>query len=115
MTETVQMWKAKNQKGAIISKRHYDQLSSFILSKLKGTDGITLLELIEQANEEIAKDFGSSISYLLLVVKKDLEVMGKITIENLPDRTQFISQKKHRTRKINYMDKVRSFIPDMDY
>ncbi len=114
MTETIQMWKAKNQKGDIISKRYYDQLSSFILGKLKNCDGITLVELIEQANEEIPKDFGGSISCLLLIVKKDLEVMGTITIENLPDRTQFISLKKRNARKINYMDKVRSVQYDVN-
>jgi len=74
---------------------------------LKNTDGITLVELIEKAEEEIREDFGN-ISYLFLNVKIDLEVMGMITIEKLPDRTQFISLKKQRARKVNYMDKVRS-------
>ena len=116
MTEMIQMWKAKNQRGVVISKRYYDQLSAFILGKVKNTDGITLVELVEQANEEFPKDFGS-ISSLLLNVKKDLEVMGIITIEKLPDRTQFISLKKQRTRKINYMHKVRSVQhnPNNDY
>jgi hypothetical protein len=108
MRETIQMWKAKNQKGDVISKRYYDQLSSFILGKVKNSDGITLIELIEQANEEIAKDFGGRFSCLLLIVKKDLEVMDVIAIEKLPDRTQFISLKKRSTKKIKYMDKVRS-------
>lgn len=107
MTETIQTWKAKNRKGAVIPKRHYDQLSSFILTKLRNTDGITLLELIEHARAEIAKDYGDSVSYLLLIVKKDLEVMSIITIEKLPDRTQFISLKKRSARKTSYMDKVR--------
>lgn len=107
MSETIQMWKAKNQKGGVISKRYYDQLSTFILCTLKKTDGITLVELIEKADEEIKNDFGK-IASLFLNVKKDLEVMGMITIEKLPDRTQFITLKKRSARKINYMDKVRS-------
>ena len=93
-------------KGDVISKRYYDQLSTFIIRTLKNTDGITLVELIEKAKKEIHKDFGS-ISCLLLDVKKDLEVMGMITIEIFPDRTQFISLKKQRARKVNYMDIVR--------
>lgn len=107
MSETIQMWKAKNQKGGVVSKRYYDQLSTFILNTLKNTDGITLVELIEKAEKEIREDFGN-ISYLFLNVKIDLEVMGMITITKLPDRTQFISLKKQRARKVNYMDKVRS-------
>jgi hypothetical protein len=107
MNETIQLWKAKNQKGGVISKRYYDQLSNFILSTLKNTDGITLVELIEKAKEEIHENFGN-ISYLFLNVKKDLEVIGLITIQTLPDRTQFISLKKQSARKANYMDKVRS-------
>ena len=106
MTETIQMWKAKNQKGDVVSKRYYDQLSAFILSKLKNTDGITLVELLEKANEEIPKGFGS-ISCLLLNVKKDLEVMGIITIEKFPDYTQYITLSKPNSRRNSFLHKIR--------
>lgn len=99
MNEKIQLWKAKNQKGAVILKRYYDQLSAFILNKLKNKDEITLVELIENANEEISKDLGGNFSWLLLIVKKDLEVMGLITIKKLPDRTQLISLRKRSVKK----------------
>lgn len=108
MNEKIQMWKAKNQKGSVILKRYYDQLSEFILDKLKNTNGITLVELIEKGNEEIAKDFVGNFSWLLLIVKKDLEVMGIIAIEKHPDRTQMISLRKRRANKNKYMDRIRS-------
>lgn len=106
MTETIQMWKGKNQRGAVISKRYYDQLSAFIISKVKNTDGITLVELIEQANEEIPKDFGS-ISCLLLNVKNDLEVLGIIAIEKFPDYTQFITLRKTNSKRSSLLNKIR--------
>ena len=107
MTETIQMWKAKNQKGDVISKRYYDQLSVFIIGKLKKTNGISLIELIELANIEISKDFDRSISCLLLNVKKDLEVMGIIKVEKFPDYTQFITLSRQNSRRYSILQKIR--------
>ena len=106
MTETIQMWKAKNQKGVVISKRYYDQLSAFILSKLKNTDGITLVELVDQAKKEIPKGIGG-ISCLLLNVKNDLEVLGIITIEKFPDYTQFITLSKSKSKRASLLNTIR--------
>ncbi len=105
MNEIIQIWKTKNKKGVFISKQLYSQLSEFIMEKLKNTDCVTLVELIEKVNEEVFKDTSGNGACWLLNVKQDMEVLGLINVKKLPDRTQIITLK--RTGKKTMLLKVR--------
>ncbi len=79
-------------------KKKYDSLRDFILDALEQHQQISLMELMEQANDKFDKVFFGEVALSLLDAKKDLEARGLIKIAHERDRTQLISLKKNERR-----------------
>ena len=80
-------------------EQDYEKLSVFILTRLEeaGADGITLHNLVQEAQEKFNSDFNGNVSWYLLEVKYDLELRKLILKTISPNREQIIrinSEKK---------------------
>lgn len=80
-------------------EQDYEKLSVFILSKLEqaGTEGITLHDLVQEAQQKFNSEFKGNVSWYLLEVKHDLELRKLILKTISPNREQIIrlnSEKK---------------------
>ena len=88
--EHIQLFQGKNRMGASITRRDYDTISHFLLEAVAESGSISLTDLVDRTAKLDAKMQTKVCSVLLLHVKKDLEVRGKIKIEHLPNRVQLI-------------------------
>ena len=88
--EIVTLKRVAKSDGAIISKHSYDTLSNFIISTLASTTDqfITLNDLLEKAQKEIAHAFPGDMLWYLLQVKHDLEAREILTIDVDRSRVQ---------------------------
>ena len=72
-------WRLGDKHGVYLMKKHYDVVSTFILSKLKEREAIKLEELIDGL-KEISLDRSADLAWILLQVKSDLEAKKMITV-----------------------------------
>ncbi len=73
-------------------EQDYEKLSLFIISTLEraGQAGISLHNLVQEAQEKFNSDFQGNVSWYLLEVKYDLELRKIITKTLSPQREQMI-------------------------
>lgn len=79
--------------------QEYERLSVFIISVLEraGSEGVTLHDLVQEAQQKFNADFHGNVSWYLLEVKYDLELRKLILKTISPKREQIIrlnSEKK---------------------
>jgi hypothetical protein len=98
--ERIQLNTLNGKNRPFMLRKKYDSLRDFILEALQRQQQISLMELMEQANNKFDKVFFGEVALSLLDTKKDLEVRGLIKIAHERDRTQLISLKRHG-KKIN--------------
>ena len=77
-TDTIQTLRPDGKKGIVLLKRYYEQLSYFILSSVYAQEQLTLHELLEKGEQQLADSIDSEITWYLLQVKLDLEARGFI-------------------------------------
>lgn len=84
-------WHPAGKKGVYIAKKDYDLLCEFILTVLRAQE-ITLKDLIEMGDSQLALKIDRDISWQILVVKLDLEARGLITtvLKLAPYKLQFL-------------------------
>ncbi|HRE67887.1 MAG TPA: hypothetical protein PLM56_01160 [Cyclobacteriaceae bacterium] len=80
-------------------EQDYEKLSVFILSVLEraGSEGMTLHDLVQEAQQRFNADFKGNVSWYLREVKHDLELRKLILKTISPKREQIIrlnSEKK---------------------
>lgn len=73
-------------------EQDYEKLSVFIISSLEqaGKDGVTLHDLVQEAQQKFNTAFQGNVSWYLLEVKYDLELRKIITKTLSPEREQII-------------------------
>lgn len=71
-------YRPDGKKGVIITKAHYEMLSTFILATLDEQAELTLHDLLDKANMELADSIDSDVAWFLLQVKLDLEARDYI-------------------------------------
>ena len=91
-TQVVELFRLSNRKCDTILSQHYTRFAEFIFSRIraKKSGEITLYQLIEDAERELAAEYNCSVSWYLLKVKQDLEARGDIKISIDAGLTQFI-------------------------
>lgn len=82
-------------------EQDYEKLSVFIISTLEqaGQSGVTLHDLVLQAQEKFNADFKGNVSWYLLEVKYDLELRKVITKTLSVEREQIIKLNPDSDRK----------------
>jgi hypothetical protein len=93
MENKIQLLKDRKSNGLLISASDFELVSNLILSTLTERGNMTLTELVELNPMHVA-DFAGDFSWLLLQVKRHLEVTGTIMTEMLPGRVQCIYEAK---------------------
>ncbi|HCZ36883.1 MAG TPA: hypothetical protein DHV26_13260 [Cytophagales bacterium] len=75
-----------------MSEQDYEKLSVFIISTLEqaSDEGVTLHDLVQEAQEKFNTDFRGNVSWYLLEVKYDLELRKIITKTLSAEREQII-------------------------
>lgn len=77
-TDTIQTLRPDGKKGILLLKRHYDQLSYFILAAVYSHEHLTLNELLERGQQQLSDTIENEITWYLLQVKLDLEARGLV-------------------------------------
>ena len=93
-------WHPTGKRGAYIAKKNYDLTVDFILSVLK-TREITLKDLIELGNVQLANKIDGDISWHILVVKLDMEARGLVAavLKPVPYKSQFLKLRPRALKK----------------
>lgn len=84
--------RAGNRIGQKMREQDYEKLSVFILSVLEraGNEGMTLHDMLQEAQEKFNAVFNGNVSWYLLEVKHDLELRKVINKTISPQREQII-------------------------
>ena len=89
------------EKRALMPKKYYDSISSFIIGVLEKEVDVPLIELIERIESVFEDELVGNLSWYLIHVKQDLHARGIIKIIHEVDRQQWISLKKNYRQKLN--------------
>lgn len=81
-----------------ILRKDYDSLRAFIIDTLQQRQQISLMELIELANDKFSKVFSGEVALSLVNTKNDLESLGLVNITHQRNRTQLISLQRSERR-----------------
>lgn len=93
--------KSQSRVASKMREQDYEKLSVFIISRLErgGQAGITLHDLLQEAQEKSNTDFQGNVSWYLLEVKYDLELRKIITKTLSPQREQIITLNSDTDKK----------------
>lgn len=93
-------WHPAGKRGVYIAKKDYDLIRDFILTVLE-TMEITLKDLIELGDIQLANRIDKDISWNILVVKLDLEARGLIAsvLKPVPHKSQFLKLRPRALKK----------------
>lgn len=94
--------------GSIIARKQYELVKKFILDVFQHCDQITLTELMQIADIELAPSFRGEIAWILLNTKRDLEARGILEITHQKNRIQVISLKRikfYRSYRKTFIDR----------
>ena len=99
--DKIMTWHPSGKAGVYISAKHYKLLCDFIFLVLKGRE-VTIKELIELGEAQLARKLDKNVSWLILVVKLDLEARGLVTsVTRLtPYKNQFLRLKSRNLKGI---------------
>ena len=86
------MRRAGSRIAGKMREEDYEKLSVFIVSTLEkaGQQGVTLHDLVQEAQQKFNADFRGNVSWYLLEVKHDLELRKVICKTISPTREQII-------------------------
>src|SRR5690242_19133829 len=79
MDRFVEIRYGKHKKGKVMNRIHYDQLAKFILDQLANQSPITLMDLLDRAQQQFSSTFNGNLNWSLLQVKHELQSRGCIT------------------------------------
>ncbi|MBX2898175.1 MAG: hypothetical protein KF775_00910 [Cyclobacteriaceae bacterium] len=97
--DKMQLRKSESRIAQKMRPQDYEKLSVFILTTLEqaGSEGLTLHDLVQEAQLKFNAEFNGNVSWYLLEVKHDLELRKLILKTISPKREQIIrlnSEKK---------------------
>ncbi|MBN8654072.1 MAG: hypothetical protein J0L67_21770 [Cytophagales bacterium] len=86
------LWRRAGRIAEKMREEDYEKLSVFIVSTLEkvGPEGVTLHDLVQEAQQKFNADFRGNVSWYLLEVKHDLELRKVIHKTISPTREQII-------------------------
>lgn len=93
--------KSQSRVATKMRERDYEILSVFIINTLEqaGEAGVTLHDLVQEAQQKFNSNFQGNVSWYLLEVKYDLELRKIITKTITPQREQIIKLNSDTDKK----------------
>lgn len=100
-TEMIALIDSDGKKKLSIRKDKYELVCEFIFQTLLDNEKVTLTELLKNSEQTLGSHCNDDISWLILLVKRDLEARGLLKISCERNRIQVIELKKSAWRKLN--------------
>ena len=69
------------EKRAMMPQQYYEQLCHFIIESLEAQKSVPFFGLLDQAEQNFAKEIKGNLSWYLLHVKQDLQARKIISVE----------------------------------